>query len=197
MKRIGIAVTTTLLFASVMADNPAIKPPQTPFKAFINIEAPSMELNMNGPFWYDEGLERREISMQGVQMIMLTRPDQNAVFTVMPQQKMAMKTELQPDMQYYNTEWLDDTSVEEVGSESVNGEATTRYTIDGDDARGSLWMTTDGIMLQMHGEVQVEGVWHDFRMTVTDIERGPIEPSVFDVPAGIQVVEMPPPEEMQ
>ena len=93
-----MALLVSLLFAlnAVAAE---IKPPQTPFSAYMTFHS-GKDLTMEGPLWYAEGRERRQISMQGRKMTFITRSDKNAVYMIEPTQKMAMQMKMQPGMRY-------------------------------------------------------------------------------------------------
>ena len=144
---------------------------------------------MTGRVHHDHGKERFETVQQGTPMIMIRRPDTEKAYMVMPAMNMAMEMDLSqqaamvPDVDTYAGE-----APEVVGRETVAGESATRYRSTTQQAQGSytvdFWITDDGIQLLMRGT----GPQGDFEMALSEIQRGPQDPALFEPPAGVQIM---------
>jgi hypothetical protein len=71
---------------------------------------------------------------------------------------------------------------EEIGRETVAGEATTKYRVTVEGRTIFIWATEDGIPLRMEDE-SAEG---RFVIELTNLKRGPQPDELFEVPAGVQ-----------
>lgn len=161
--------------------------PQTPFKAEMTFQS-GESMQMEGHLWYDQGLERREISLMGQNMTLITRPDQGTVFSLYPDQKIALQIELTPEMRYFNNEWVDQFKREDLGHETVSSETTTKYRIDSTDMEGYMWITGDGIIMKMEGRTRTGEEWNDWSLILENLQRGPIDPALLEVPSDFQVM---------
>src|SRR3546814_3425071 len=79
-----------------------------------------------------------------------------------------------------------DLQPEELGRETIGGEAVTKYRIEAGEGGESytvlIWATEDGIALRMEGATDEGG----FETQLSDLERGPQSADLFDVPACIE-----------
>lgn len=167
-----------------------LKPPQTPFRADAQFSAGNT-VQMDGPMWYDGGLERREMVMDTQDVILITRPDQGLVFMISPDNKAVMQLKLKPEMRYYSEETLASLDAEEVGREMISDEATIKYRVDGGSGgntgvSGFLWVTEDGIAIKFEGMTGSTKV----SMLLTNVVRGPVDPALFEVPTDFQIMEL-------
>ena len=167
-----------------------LKPPQTPFRADAQFSAGNT-VQMDGPMWYDGGLERREMVMDTQDVILITRPDQGLVFMISPDNKAVMQLKLKPEMRYYSEETLASLDAEEVGREMISDEAAIKYRVDGGSGgntgvSGFLWVTEDGIAIKFEGMTGSTKV----SMLLTNVVRGPVDPALFEVPTDFQIMEL-------
>ncbi len=146
---------------------------------------------ISGPVHYDGGKERFEMTMEGQQQVMIRREDKQLLYMVMPQMGMGMEMQLggqasmpgaMPGARDYA-----ELQPEEVGRETIAGEETTKYRVMAEGMTIFIWASDDGIPLRMEGE----GPEGRFTMELSDIERGPQPAELFEVPAGIQMMQMP------
>ena len=167
-----------------------LKPPQSPFSADAKFRAGDT-VQMDGPMWYDGGLERREMVMDTQDVILITRPDQGLVFMISPDNKAVMQLKLKPEMRYYSEETLASLDAEEVGREMISDEATIKYRVEGGSGgntgvRGFLWVTEDGIAIKFEGMTGSTKV----SMLLSNVVRGPVDPALFEVPLDYQIMEL-------
>ena len=72
------------------------------------------------------------------------------------------------------------------GSESVNGQATTRYRVEMNyppvaSFKGRAWVTRDGIIMRIRGEGSFGGQAGKVEVEASDIQRGPQMASLFEL----------------
>lgn len=127
--------------------------------------------------------ERAETQMGGVGTVMITRRDKDVSWNVMPTQKMYMETDVRSAREQ-TAGMPADVTIAEVGPETVEGVATTKYKLlmkDG-KAGGFMWFTADGIMIKMDA-VQKEGKESSrITMTLKNVQIAPQDPQLFEVP---------------
>jgi hypothetical protein len=79
------------------------------------------------------------------------------------------------------------------GSEMIDGLQTTKYAIKIDGGpdlvvNATVWATDDGIIVRMVGKTSIDSDAAPSRMELKNIQRGPQDPSLFEVPAGLEVL---------
>ncbi|HEX4504976.1 MAG TPA: hypothetical protein VH722_04530, partial [Alphaproteobacteria bacterium] len=79
------------------------------------------------------------------------------------------------------------------GSETIEGLQTTKYAIKIDGGpdlvvNATVWATDDGIIVKMIGKTSIDTDAAPSRMELKNIQRGPQDPSLFEVPAGLEVL---------
>lgn len=128
------------------------------------------------------GLERREVSMMGQNSVMLLKSRE--VFILMPQMNMAMRMGMSQDPVVQAVQKADAVTFTKLGTESVNGERADKYKVQG-EANGTFWITPDGILVR--AEVPMQG--DVMRYDVSNIQRGSQSRALFEVPAGMKVMD--------
>lgn len=142
---------------------------------------------MAGPLYHDHGKERWEVSVNGMQQVMIMRPDLQKMIMYMPQMNMAMEMPLNHGM-IPTPELYAGNQPESVGQESLAGESVTKYKVENSDGSGPFtvffWTTDDGITLRMEGS----GRDGQFEMHLENLVRGTQPAVLFEAPAGVQVM---------
>jgi hypothetical protein len=157
----------------------------------------SMEFdNMQVPYkvWQDGDKTRREMTMQGQLQIMILRRDLGRMYMLMPAQAMAMEMALDPKMASPQ-EMMKNIEATAQGTETVAGHNATRYRMAGKDVlgyamEGTAWVTDQGIMLRMHSTSVVDGKPKEVLVEITKVKVGPVDPGMFEVPAGTKLMKM-------
>jgi hypothetical protein len=128
--------------------------------------------------------ERAETQMGGVGTLLITRRDKDVSWNVMPAQKMYMETDVRAAREQ-TAGMPADVTIAEVGPETIDGVATTKYKLlmkDG-TAGGFMWFTAEGIMVKMDA-VQKDGKDSSrITMTLKNLQVGPQDPQLFEVPS--------------
>jgi hypothetical protein len=129
--------------------------------------------------------ERSETSMQGMTSVMILRRDKQLGYMLMPAQKMYQQMDFAKAQQQSGAQPADQVEITEVGSDTIEGQATTKYKLimkDG-SAGGFMWFTKDGIMMKM--DTVVKNGRSKSRMTITlkNLKVGSQDASLFEVPS--------------
>jgi hypothetical protein len=167
---------------------------QAPFSADSSFAAGGMTID--GKIWQQDGKRRQEMTMQGQIQTMIIRPDLGLMYMIMPGTNMAMEMALSPEMAGADYEQILGLDPKAVGEETVSGLQTTKYRIesDTDDVAGRMtghsWITEDGIVVKMEAEVMVDGTLQGVSFLLQNVQRGPQDPALFELPAGLQVMKM-------
>jgi hypothetical protein len=146
-----------------------------------------------GKVYFSGDKERRETVGFGHESIIIWRRDKGVSWILIPDRKMYME-------QRGGTEKEDpermmregNVKLTKLGSERVNGMATTKYKIEGVDEKdrpleGFLWATNDDVPVRMEGTSQGKRV----RIDYTNIKIGKQDPRLFEIPAGYERAAMP------
>jgi hypothetical protein len=188
MRLLAAAAVLILSFAAAAQPADWLRP-DVAYAATRTMQAGGMTIS--GPVHYDGGKERFEMTMEGRQQVMIRREDKQLLYMVMPQMGMGMEMRLggqgftpgaMPGARDYA-----ELQPEEVGRETVAGEAATKYRVSAEGGTVFIWASDDGIPLRMEAE-SPEG---RFVMELSDLQRGPQPAELFEVPAGIQIMAMP------
>ncbi len=129
--------------------------------------------------------ERSETGMQGMTSVMILRRDKQVGYMLMPTQKMYSQMDFAKAQQQSGAQPADQVDITEVGSDTIEGQPTTKYKLimkDG-SAGGFMWFTKEGIMMKM--DAVVKNGRDKSRMTITlrNVKIGDQDASLFEVPA--------------
>jgi hypothetical protein len=143
-----------------------------------------------GKVYFTRDKERLEMNAQGMQSVMILRRDQQLGWMLMPAQRMYQKLDLARAQQQSGSQSADTVTIEEVGSDSVEGHATTRYKMLMKDGSGGgfIWITQDGIPVKM--DFLGKNGRDKTRMTVTltDLTIGAQDPALFELPGNYKAM---------
>lgn len=140
------------------------------------------------------GKQRMEMSMGGMNAVMIIREDREAAYTLMPDFGMYRETSL-AEAQSQTGNNLDLSSVDEVGREKLDGVMTTKYAVsfsDGDgNGEGFMWVSDDGIGVKMDMTYSSRGAkGQRIEMLLTDVKIGRQPDDLFEVPANYKPMNM-------
>lgn len=132
------------------------------------------------------GKERNELHGGGMSTVMILREDRGLGWMLMPGQKMYQEVDFSQASKQSGSVASDQVDLEEVGTEMVSGLVATKYKFVSKDggSGGFLWYTAEGIPVKM--DVLSKSGRKKTRMTVTlhDVQVGPQDPAVFELPDG-------------
>lgn len=171
----------------------ALPRPAVEYQAELRIESGGLVLS--GPVHYTPDKERRTLSLVGSkfpgQPIILRR-DKALVWVLDPERN-----------SYRQSPWSSDDAAAagrggvpqrlvektEVGGETVDGTEATRYRVrfsevDGTTLVGEIWISPDNIVLRIEGALveRANNRSQPFRMALTNLERAPQAPELFELP---------------
>ncbi|WP_337880122.1 hypothetical protein [Rheinheimera sp.] len=137
--------------------------------------------------YHSFGKERIEMNVEGMQRVMILRPDLGKFWHLMPVFESYSEIAAHQASQMRG-EMPEDVSIELMGSEHLDGINTIKYRILLPDKSvgGFIWFTAEQIPLQMHF-VSKEGSHESrIRMKLTDLKLGAQDPALFELPQGLK-----------
>jgi hypothetical protein len=141
---------------------------------------------MQGKVYSAKDRERTEMQMQDMQTVMIIRRDKQLGWMLMPMQKMYSEVDFAQAQQQSGAAPDEQVEITEVGAETVEGHAATKYKMlmkDG-SAGGFIWITTDGIPVKMDMLSKSGREKSRMTMTLKNIQIGAQDPQLFEIPTG-------------
>jgi hypothetical protein len=139
--------------------------------------------------YLDNGKIRSEINAHGMNMVSIVLPDQQKVYSIMPGQKMVLVLPYDParfKKQMAASEVLA-TKFDLIGSDTAEGVACNKYKgVTQDGKTYFLWADA-----ARHVPVKMTADDGSFTVMWKNYQAGPQDPSLFEVPAGYQMMNMP------
>ena len=182
--RFALVSTLCLVAFAASAHGAGLPVPTVEYSAdrVMETEAGTFE----GKVYAAKDKERSETSMQGMTSVMILRRDKQLGYMLMPAQKMYQQMDFAKAQQQSGAQPADQVEITEVGSDTIEGQPTTKYKLimkDG-SAGGFMWFTKDGIMMKM--DTVVKSGRNKSRMTITlkNLKVGSQDASLFEVPSG-------------
>jgi hypothetical protein len=142
--------------------------------------------NFTGKIYATRDKQRSETNVGGMQSVMIIRQDKQVGYMLMPAQQMYRELDVATAKQQSGGQPSDVVDITEVGTETIEGVSTTKYKMimkDG-SAGGFMWITKEGIPVKLDAITKENGKKTRFTMRLSNLKIGPLDPSVFDVPAG-------------
>jgi outer membrane lipoprotein-sorting protein len=132
---------------------------------------------------------RTEMSANGMQVVSIIRPDQQKMYSVMVAQKMVMVMPFDPAKakQMMTPGSGSDVKVELVGPEAAEGVAATKYKITNKDGKVIFVWVDPATSVP----VKIAADDGSFTEVFKNFQAGPQDASLFEPPAGYQVMNMP------
>ncbi len=137
--------------------------------------------------YHHKGQERREFQIGGIPQVLILQPKQNRVVYLLPAMSIGMELTLQegeslPDLAHFAS-----LKPKDLGREEIGGLTTTKYDVErlkaAEPYTVTLWLTDDGIPVQ----AEASDSRGDYRLTQSNIRRGPQDAALFQVPEGIKL----------
>ncbi|NBC31975.1 MAG: hypothetical protein GVY13_04800 [Alphaproteobacteria bacterium] len=190
-----LIVTVMVALFSMAATGADLPSPNAAYSADSLIRVGGVELE--GRVYHDRGLERREITIQGMEQVIIRRADLNHVYVAMPAMGMGMEMDLDSTPYPTPEEYLEGLDATPMGQERVAGLEATKYRLTGTDPSGGafdgfVWITDDGITLRLEGTVTAGGRAEEVLMELDNVEPGPQDPALFDRPDNVTFMPMNP-----
>jgi len=182
--RFALVSTLCLVAFAATANGAGLPVPTVEYSAdrVMETEAGTFE----GKVYAAKDKERSETSLQGMTSVMILRRDKQLGYMLMPAQKMYQQMDFAKAQAQNGAQPADQVEITEVGSDTIEGQPTTKYKLimkDG-SAGGFMWFTKDGILMKM--DTVVKNGRNKSRMTVTlkNLKIGSQDASLFEVPTG-------------
>lgn len=202
MQRLVPAALAAMVLAAAPAWADKLPLPKAAYSADVTFFAKGRQssghLNVDGP------KERRQAkNAAGVDKTLIIRRDQGKaglVYDLKPSHKLAVAMRMAaaeaageigaPGIDidaFYGADAIPQ------GTETIEGLQTTKYAIKIDGGpdlvvNATVWATEDGIIVKMVGKTSIDSDNAPSRMELKNIQRGPQDPSLFEVPAGLELL---------
>ncbi len=140
----------------------------------------------NGKIWAMPGEERHEQRIEAFRPVFLLRADSPVAEIVLAQLKTVVEFVMPPELRVLRWSAL---TRHPIGHQAVNGIATTEYAIDETvpegHARGTLWLSGDGIPMKLAGTFTGhKGKVATIRWELSHVRIGPQPAVLFEPPPG-------------
>ena len=182
--RLSILCSAALLAFGGLARAATLPAPSVDYSADRVIESEAG--TFTGKVYAAGGNERTEMSMGEMQSVTILSREQKKGWVLMPMQKMYSEMDLAQAQQQSGAAPQDQVEITEVGAETVEGFEATKYKMMMKDgtAGGFIWITRDGIPVKMDMLSKDGRKKSRITMTLKNLQIGPQDPQLFQVPAG-------------
>jgi len=196
-----IQLFLSFIFSLISSDAVlAFKPSNAEYSANVAIE--TKDGSFHTKVFNSASHERREMNAGGTNMIMIINKESKVMSMLMPDEGMYMEISgkslmgnmapKQPEMNDYNFEQT------EVGKETVNGVATTKYKMimtnkakPDEKLGGFFWLSKEDILIKMDA-ISVDKKRKDrIKIDLTDLKVEKQSKSLFEIPSNLQKMSMP------
>ncbi len=140
------------------------------------------------------GKQMTEINTDGMQGRMIIRNDLGKSYMVMSSVGMYREMDVNQALEQ-SGQSMNYHTVEKVGTETINGFNTTKYKTKFEDANGKgagfIWITNEGINIKsdmIYASTGMKG--QRMKMELTNLNIRSQDPSLFEVPSGLQRMDM-------
>lgn len=140
----------------------------------------------SGRVHVSKGKERSVMSMEGMEMVTITRPDKKVIWMLMPMQGMYQEMALDVSSAERTGAVPDDVEISLVGQEKIEGLQASKYKLIMKDksAGGFVWMTEEAIPVRMDLLSRDKSGKTHMKMLLKNIKIGPQDPALFEIPKG-------------
>ena len=152
------------------------------------------ERTMPGRLWRTPWALRHEGKQHARSLTVIARLDRSLFWVVMADPRLAIETDLSAlELPLDVLNGGGDMRQIREGRERANGLDTTRIRVERNAASGSnftghVWATDQGVIARVAGEGESRGRRGRTLMNFDDVRVGPLDPGLFEVPRGVQVV---------
>lgn len=143
----------------------------------------------SGRTFFADGKRRREITVMGHETVVIERPDKGVRWSLMGGTGMVSEHPIErktrdgaPDPA---SSWRNDVTLEKQGREEVNGVQADRYKVTAKGGGGTAWLTEQNVPVRYEGTFREGGRTASLRMDYTNIQVGPQDESLFELPEGV------------
>lgn len=140
----------------------------------------------NGKVYSAKDKERAEMSMGGMQSVMILRRDKQIGWMLMPAQKMYMTMDFAKAQQQSGAAPNDQIDITEVGTETIEGQSAKKYKMLMKDGSGGgfIWVTDQGIPVKMDFLSKSGGEKTRMTVTLKNLQIGSQDAQNFELPSG-------------
>jgi hypothetical protein len=154
------------------------------------------ERSTPGRLWRTHSALRHEGKQRGRALTVIARLDRNLCWLVMAEPRFAIETDFSAfDLPLDVLNGGGGMQQIREGRERVNGLDTMRISVERTSGAGSrfaghVWATDQGVIARLAGEGESRGRRGRTLMNFHDVQIGPLDPGLFEVPNGVQIVQV-------
>jgi hypothetical protein len=191
--RFSAFLLAALVFFGGAARAATLPPPTDSYAADVSLDVgPS---HYAGTVRHDRGRELRTLDTKYGRQTFLVRPDRGRAWSLQAGFGVALEVELNAPELGIDLGRLYRIEATPRGRETISGLAVTRYRLAGEVVKnsrfeGDVWSTDSGILVKVDGTATDAGHPQPVRMLLSNIKRGPQDPSLFEVPANMNVMKV-------
>jgi hypothetical protein len=188
----ALLLTLATAAAPALANADELPTPDGPFSGLVTTVAGDLAFEMR--MWVDGANRRMEGEISGEKQIIITNGDLGRIYMISPDRNQGMSMKLTPEAAGIE-EQMQDWQATREGEETINGVTATRYSVMGDSPLGGsitgfLWFDANGVLIRSSLESVVNGATVVSEHEVKDVEIGPVDPALFQPPAGVELMEI-------
>lgn len=141
---------------------------------------------MQQKVFHSFGKERIEMQMEGMQTVMISRPDLGKFWNLMPMLEIYMEIDAEK-AGAMTGQAPEDMTIEKMGPDTVQGIAATKYKMLMKDksAGGFIWLSAEHIPLQMDFISKEAGEKSRVKMSMSNLRLGKQDAALFELPEGL------------
>jgi len=163
-----------------------------PYSALATTTAGEMRLEMR--MWVDGANRRSEGDVAGERQVIITNSELGRIYMISPDKNQGMSMKLTPEAAGIEEQMRDWRGTRE-GEETVNGVTAVRYNVAGESPLGGaisglLWFDANGVPIRSRLQSEVHGKTVTSEHDLTDVVVGPVDPALFEPPAGVEFMEL-------
>ncbi len=138
-------------------------------------------MTMTNKIYTDNGKVRTEVNANGMNMVMIMRPDLQKMYSVLVAQKMVMEMPFNPEKHKKELAAASqpEGKFETVGPETIDGVACTKYKVTASDGKVMFYWIAD----ETKAPVKMASEDGSFSMLWKNYQAGPQAASLFEPPA--------------
>lgn len=183
LTRLALPLALCLALLSAPSHGAPLPVPTVSYSADRTIETEAG--TMTGRVYATRGMERNETTMSGMTTVMILRHDKQLGYMLMPAQHMYQQLDFAQAQKQSGAQAANQVDITEVGSETIEGQSTTKYKMLMKDGSGGgfMWITHDGIAIKMDLLSKNGREKTRMTLTLTNLKIGAQDPQLFEVPA--------------
>lgn len=177
------AIGLILLLAAAPVSAQELPPSLASYTADSVVEVAGQRLVQK--IYHDRGRERQEMNIDGLFQVTILRPDLDQAFVIQPGLDHYIELSIAEAALIPVPGPADGYAAEPLGEEREGGEPTVKFQLASTDGAEQffdmlVWITDDGIVMRMEGEIAFEGVLEPVLLIRRNVQRAQQDAALFE-----------------